>query len=87
MVKNEKSGSSDDESGDEEPTIKDALSYLFQAVSKKGAFDFLHSTAASRDILFWTPHGQLLRNNHIIPVTHIAELIAYVQRKFLMTIM
>ena len=36
-MKNEKSGSSDDESGDEEPTIKDALSYLSKAVSKKRA--------------------------------------------------
>ena len=31
--------------------------------------------AASRDILFWTPRGQLLRNQRIIPVTNISELV------------
>ena len=34
--------------------------------------------AASKDILFWTPRGQLLRNKCIIPVTNIAELLEYV---------
>ena len=41
---------------------------------KEHAFDFLYSMAASRDILFWPPRGQLLRNKPIIPVTHITEL-------------
>ena len=82
-MKNEKRGSSDDESGDEEPTIKDALSYHSQAVSKKCASDL----AASRDILFWTLHRQLLRNKHIISVTHNTELVEYVRHQFLITIM
>ena len=34
--------------------------------------------AASKDILFWTPRGQLLRNQRIIPVTNISELVDYV---------
>ena len=34
--------------------------------------------AASKDILFWTPRGQLLRNIRIIPVTNIAEVLEYV---------
>ena len=34
--------------------------------------------AASKDILFWTPRGQLLRNKRIIPVTNIAELVEYI---------
>ena len=34
--------------------------------------------APSKDILFWTPRGQLLRNKGIIPVTNIAELVEYV---------
>ena len=34
--------------------------------------------AASKDILFWTPRGQLLRNKCIIPVTNIAELVEYI---------
>ena len=34
--------------------------------------------AASKDILFWSPRGQLLRKNRLIPVTNIAELAEYV---------
>ena len=40
--------------------IKDVLSYLSQAVSEKRASELRHSVVASQDILFWTPHGQLL---------------------------
>ena len=72
----EKSESSKSE--DEEPRIKDVLSHLSQAVSEKRACDLLHSMAASKDILFWTPNGQLLRNKRTIPVTNIAELVEYV---------
>ena len=45
---------------------RDVLSHLSQAVSGKRASELLHSMAASKDILFWTPHGQLLRNKPII---------------------
>ena len=45
---------------------------------EKRASDLLHSMAASKDILFWTPSGQLLRNKRTIPVTNIAELVEYV---------
>ena len=72
------SESSGDESEDEEPRIKDILSHLSRAVSEKRASDFLHSMAASKDILFWTPSGQLLRNKRTIPVTNTAELVEYV---------
>ena len=34
--------------------------------------------ATSKDILFWTPRGQLLRHQRIIPVTNISELVEYV---------
>ena len=34
--------------------------------------------ATSKDILFWTPRGQLLRHWRIIPVTNISELVEYV---------
>ena len=74
----EESESSGDESEDEEPRIKDVLSHLSRAVSVKRASDLLHSMAASKDLLFWTPRGQLLRNKRIIPVTNIAELVEYV---------
>ena len=40
--------------------IKDVLSHLSQAVSEKRASELLPSMVASQDILFWTPHGQLL---------------------------
>ena len=70
--------SSNDESDDEEPRIKNVLSHLSQAVSVKHACELLHSMAASKDLLFWIPRGQLLRNKRIIPVTNIAVLLEYV---------
>lgn len=33
--------------------------------------------AASKDILFWTPRGQLLRNQRIIPMINNSELMEY----------
>ena len=74
----EESESSGDESEDEEPRIKDVLSHPSRAVPEKSASDLLHSMGPSKDILFWTPRGQLLRNKRIIPVTNIAELVEYV---------
>ena len=34
--------------------------------------------ATPKYILFWTPRGRLLRNQRIIPVTNISELVEYV---------
>ena len=34
--------------------------------------------ATSKDILFWTPRGQLLQHQRLIPVTNISELVEYV---------
>ena len=76
--KEEDSTSDDEESDDEEPRIKDVLNNLSNAVSKQEASDLLHSMAASKDILFCTPSGLLLRNQRTIPVTNIAELVDYV---------
>ena len=70
--------STSDDGDDEEPRIKDVLNNLSNAVSKQEASDLLHSMAASKDILFWTPSGLLLRNQRMIPVTNIAELVDYV---------
>ncbi|CAH3177686.1 unnamed protein product [Porites evermanni] len=69
---------SNDESDDEESRIKNVLSHLSQAVSVKRASELLHSMAASKDLLFWIPRGQLLRNKRIISVTNIAVLLEYV---------
>ena len=74
----EENESSSDESEDEKPRIKDALSHLSRAVSEKRDSELLHSMAVSKDILLWTPRGQLLRNKRIIPVTNISELVEYV---------
>ena len=74
----EESESSGDDSKDEGPRIKDVLSHLSRAVSEERAYDLLHSMAASKDILFWTPRGQLLRNKRLVPVTKIAQLVEYV---------
>ena len=58
--------------------LTDVLEGLSQLVSRQKASDLLHSMAASKDILFSTPRKQLLRNQRIIPVTNISELVEYV---------
>ena len=70
--------SENEESDNKEPRIKDVLENLSKTVSRERASDLLHSMAASKDILFWTPRGQLLRNQRVIPVTNISELVEYV---------
>ena len=69
---------SDEESDDEGPRIKDVLNNLSKAVSRKYASELLHSMATSKNILFWTRSGLLLRNQRAIPVTNISELVEYV---------
>ena len=56
-----------EENDNEEPRSKDVLEGLSQLVSRQMASDLLHSMAASKDDLFWTPRGQLLQNQRIIP--------------------
>lgn len=70
--------SSSEDENDEEPRIKLILQDLSGAVSKRDASDLLHSMAVSKNILFWTFGGELLRNQRRIPGTSIAELIEYV---------
>ena len=62
--------SDDEQSNDEEPRIKNVLENLSKSVSRERASDLFHSMAATKDILFWTPRGQILRKNRIIPVTN-----------------
>ena len=73
----EESTSSDEESDGEEPRIKDVLNHLSQAVSRNHATELLHTMDAFKDILFWNPRGQLLRNQRVIPVTNISDLVEY----------
>ena len=70
--------SDDEQSNDEEPRIKDVLENLSKTVSRDCASDLLPSMAASKDILFWTPRGQILRKHRIIPVANIGELVEYI---------
>jgi len=59
--------SDDERSNDGEPRIKDVLENLSQTVSRKRASDLLHSMAAFKDILFYTPREQLLRKTALFP--------------------
>ena len=63
----EESESSGDESEDEDPRIKDVLSHLSRAVPEKRASILLHSMAASKDILFWTPADNYFEINALFP--------------------
>ena len=63
----EESESSSDESEDEKPRIKDVLSHLFRAVPEKRASDLLHSMAASKNTLFWTPADNYFETNALFP--------------------
>ena len=67
-----------EESEEEESRFKDVVDNLSQAVSRKRASELLHSMATSKDILFWTPRGQLLQRQRILPVTNTSELVEYV---------
>ena len=64
-----------------EARIKDVLNNLSfvddfsQAVSRKYAPELMHSMVIFKDILLWTPREQLLRNQRILPVTNISELV------------
>ena len=78
VEQSEREDYSDEESDEEEPRIKGVLGNVSQAVSRKRASELLHSMATSKDILFWTPRGQLLRLQRLIPVTNISELVEYV---------
>ena len=55
----EDSTSSDEENTSEEPRIDNVLKDFSRAFSKKYASELLHSMSTSKDILFWTPCGQL----------------------------
>ena len=74
----EENESSSDESEDEETRVKDVFSHLSQTVSEKRASKLLYSMVPSKDILFGTPRGQLVRKKRTIPGTNIAELLEYV---------
>ena len=77
----EDSTRSNEDSATEEPRINDVLNNLSQAVSfKKICFrPVAYYVRFQRCLfLFWTPCGELLRNQSRMPVTNISELVEYV---------
>ena len=58
--------------------LKMFLISFSQAFSRGNASDILHNMATYKDILFWTPRGQLLRNQRTMSVTTISELVEFV---------
>ena len=63
----EESESSGDESEDEEPRINDLWGHLSRAVPEKRVCDLLHSMAAFKVILFWTPADNYFEINALFP--------------------
>jgi len=61
----------------EEDDIEDLQRELAQSIPKDKALDFLNTLAASKGILYWNSHGEMLYHQRRIPVTSIVELIDY----------
>ena len=74
----EESDFDDDEETERSLEFKTILKTLSRAVPRQNALDLLHSMAASKSILFWTPKGEMLYKNRRIPVTNMAELCEYI---------
>ena len=62
----------------EEPQIRTILVELSKKIPSKKVIDFLHSLATYKNILLWTPKGEMIYHDRRIPVTNIAQLIEYV---------
>ena len=69
---------SQEEEEEDEPQIRNILVELSKKIPSQKAIDFLHSLATSKNILFWTPKGEMVYHDRRIPVTNIAQLIKYV---------
>ena len=63
---------------EEEPQIRNILVEFSKKIPTQKAIDFLHSLATSKNILFWTPRGEMVYHDRRSPVTNIAQLIEYV---------
>ena len=75
--------SGDESDGGEEPMIQLILQDLPGSVSYEHASSLLHSMAASKNILFWNPRGELMRYQRRIPNTNMTELL---KRRFSKTL-
>ena len=58
--------------------IRDILIELSKKIPLNKVSDFLHTLASAKEILYWTPKGELLFHGRRIPVTNITELADYV---------
>ena len=67
-----------DEDLEQHPRIRDILIELSKKIPLNKASDFLHTLASAKEILYWTPKGELLFHGRRIPVTNITELADYV---------
>ena len=63
---NEESESEEEKEMEEILEFEQIVKMLSLAVPKKNALDLLHSMAASKDILFWTPKEEILFKNRRI---------------------
>ncbi len=70
--------SENEEEEQEDPRIQDVLRQISNAVPYQAAQDLLHSMAASKDILFWSPSGEMMRNKRRIPKTVFSDLVEFV---------
>ena len=61
----------------EEDDIEDLQRELSQSIPKDKALDFLNTLAASKGILYWNSHGEMLYHQRRIPVTSMVDLIDY----------
>ena len=61
----------------EEPQIRNILVELSKKIPSQKDID-LHILETSKNILFWTPKGEMVYQDRRIPVTNIAQLIEYV---------
>lgn len=80
---NEDEGSENEEDeSEEEPIIQSVLDTLCGAVTPQNAKDLLHSMASSKNIIYWTPEGELVRNQRAIHQSNFKDLLEYVLLPF-----
>ena len=70
----------------EDDDIDDLQRQLAPSIPRDKVLDFLHSLAASKHILYWNGHGEMLYQRRRIPVTSITELIDYAMLLIVLTL-
>ena len=70
--------SEDEEGQNEEPRIKDVKEVCPNSFPDRRPPSYYTAWRLPKISCFWTPRRQLLRNQRIIPMTNISELVEYV---------